>query len=135
MNSASFLQSRLISRPFLVRRSLKRYSGLAKPYTFQQPTIYALSTPANQTSAIAIIRISGTHAKYIYNRLVDSSTVPPIRKAILRNIYSPSSCSVKPHDQKESKILLDTSLLLYFQAPYSFTGEGCERCTFTAGKP
>lgn len=123
MNSASFLQSRLISRSFLVRRSLKRYSGLAKPYTFQQPTIYALSTPANQTSAIAIIRISGTHAKYIYNRLVDSSTVPPIRKAILRNIYSPSSCSVKPHDQKESKILLDTSLLLYFQAPYSFTGE------------
>lgn len=123
MNSASFLQSRLISRSFLVRRSLKRYSGLAKPYTFQQPTIYALSTPANQTSAIAIIRISGTHAKYIYNRLVDSSTVPPIRKAILRNIYSPSSCSVEPHGQKESKILLDTSLLLYFQAPYSFTGE------------
>ncbi|QHS75302.1 Mss1p [Saccharomyces paradoxus] len=124
MNNTFFLQSRLISRSLLVRRSLKRYFGFARPSTSQLPTIYALSTPPNQTSAIAIIRISGTHSKYIYNQLVDSNTDPPIRKAILRNIYLPSSITAKQlHGQKENKVLLDSSLLLYFQAPYSFTGE------------
>lgn len=121
MNSASFLQSRLISRSFLVRRSLKRYSGLAKPYTFQQPTIYALSTPANQTSAIAIIRISGTHAKYIYNRLVDSSTVPPIIILTKMTIKMSPSWPHVSRRKIKSSISIRYQLFLFQNLASSFT--------------
>ncbi|EJS42442.1 mss1p [Saccharomyces arboricola H-6] len=122
MNPFFSLRSRLISKPLFVRRAL--YSRITKPLTSQLPTIYALSTPANQNSAIAIIRISGSHSKYIYSQLVCSNAAPPIRKAMLRNIYIPSSNnSNQLHHQEGKKILLDSSLLLYFQAPNSFTGE------------
>ncbi|EHN00865.1 Mss1p [Saccharomyces cerevisiae x Saccharomyces kudriavzevii VIN7] len=123
MNILLSLRPQLISRSPFVKRSLRRYSGFTKPVTSQLPTIYALSTPANRTSAIAIIRISGTHSKYIYNQLVNSNEPPPIRKAILRNIYSPPSISPRGSHCQEAAKVLDSSLLLYFQAPRSFTGE------------
>ncbi|CAI4035501.1 hypothetical protein SMKI_13G1510 [Saccharomyces mikatae IFO 1815] len=124
MKTVLFLRSQLFSRPHFARSALRRYSGFTKPFTSQLPTIYALSTPAHQTSAIAIIRISGSLCKYIYSQLVRSNEKPPIRKAILRNIYLPTSFRAEQlHRQKESKLLLDSSLLLYFQAPHSFTGE------------
>ncbi|CAI1628487.1 hypothetical protein SEUBUCD646_0M01650 [Saccharomyces eubayanus] len=126
MNALFLLRPHFVSNPLLCKRAVNRLSGFTKPATSHLPTIYALSTPANQTSAIAIIRVSGTHSRYIYNRLTNSSVSPPNRKAILRNIYLPSSVGSKQHrhhDQYGAKILLDSSLLLYFQAPYSFTGE------------
>lgn len=124
MNALPFLRPQFISKPLLFKRALNRFSGSTKPATSHLPTIYALSTPANQTSAIAIIRVSGTHSRYIYNQLTNSTVSPPIRKAILRNIYSPSSVGSKQHHHQDgAEILLDSSLLLYFQAPHSFTGE------------
>ncbi|CCC67834.1 hypothetical protein NCAS_0A12760 [Naumovozyma castellii] len=76
------------------------------------PTIYALSTPPGQRSAIALIRVTGTQSKYIYHKLTGKEKNPVPRKAMYRNLYMPGS-----------NILLDSTIVLYFKAPHSFTGE------------
>lgn len=87
-----------------------KYSTLA---TAHLPTIYALSTPPGQRSAIAIVRISGSHSKYIYRQLTKSKYEPIPRTTSLKKLYSPH----------QKKILLDTSLTLFFNSPNTFTGE------------
>ncbi|OLL22110.1 tRNA modification GTPase GTPBP3, mitochondrial [Neolecta irregularis DAH-3] len=72
-------------------------------------TIYALSTPPGR-SAISVIRISGPRTREIINQMTHS--IPSPRFAALRKIHHP-----------KTKILLDSCLLLYFQAPHSFTGQ------------
>ncbi|SCW04523.1 LAFE_0H15412g1_1 [Lachancea fermentati] len=78
------------------------------------PTIYALSTSIGQRSAIAVVRVSGSHSKYIYHSLTESQAEPIARRASLRNLYEPGL---------QTKNLLDSSISLYFDAPKSFTGE------------
>ena len=75
-------------------------------------TIVALSTPAGR-SAIAVIRISGPESLQLARLLVtDPDFSPEPSRAVLR--------SIKSHDKTS---ILDRSLLTYFQAPNSYTGE------------
>lgn len=73
-------------------------------------TIYALSTVYGK-SGVAVIRISGVQAKKVIEQMTDLKSAKP-RYAHF----------VKLH-HAASKQLLDKCLLLYFQAPNSFTGE------------
>ncbi|QLL34256.1 hypothetical protein HG536_0G01150 [Torulaspora globosa] len=92
--------------------------------TSSLPTIYALSTPPGQRSAIAVVRISGNHSKYILRRLTNSEKEPVPRVASLRRLYHP--------DQKRN--LLDTSLTLFFESPKTFTGEDILELHLHGGK-
>lgn len=75
-------------------------------------TIVALSTPAGR-SAIAIIRVSGPESLQLARSLIaDPDFSPESSRAVLR--------SMKSFDQNS---ILDRSLLTYFQAPNSYTGE------------
>lgn len=100
---------------------ISKYSTLATAYL---PTIYALSTPPGQRSAIAIVRISGSHSKYIYHQLTKSKHEPIPRTAFLNKLYFPH----------QKNILLDTSLTLFFNSPKTFTGEDILELHLHGGK-
>ncbi len=72
-------------------------------------TISAIAT-ANGIGSIAIIRISGAKALEIVKRLSKRESFPP-RHATLTNIYD------------VDKTLIDEAIVIYFEAPYSFTAE------------
>jgi tRNA modification GTPase len=72
-------------------------------------TIAAIAT-ANGIGSIAIIRLSGQDALEIAKKLTKKEKFPP-RYAVLTNVY----------DTQES--LIDEAIVLYFQAPRSFTAE------------
>ncbi|CAN5472229.1 tRNA uridine-5-carboxymethylaminomethyl(34) synthesis GTPase MnmE [soil metagenome] len=75
-------------------------------------TIVALATPLGR-SGIGIIRLSGAGSLEIVRKLVcDESFSPKPRFATLRKIYD-----------LETSDILDETLITYFQAPNSFTGE------------
>lgn len=76
------------------------------------PTIYALSS-GKGASGVAVIRLSGEGCLAILKAMTKKDDIAP-RKASLRNIYHP-----------ENNDLLDQSLILYFKAPHSYTGEDC----------
>ncbi len=75
-------------------------------------TIYALSTVYGK-SGVAVIRVSGADALQVFSKMtsLDVSTLK-VRYAYFTKIKH----SVSHQD-------LDNSLVLYFKAPYSFTGE------------
>lgn len=93
----------------LTKCQLRYQSQLATAYL---PTIYALSTAPGTKSAIAVVRVSGTHSKYIYHQLNNSEKKLIPRRTLLRNFYDPGS-----------KHLLDKALTLFFNSPKSYTGE------------
>ena len=72
-------------------------------------TITAIAT-ANGIGSIAIVRISGDRALEIAKRLSKRESFSP-RYATLTNIY----------DKDET--LIDEAIVIYFEAPYSFTAE------------
>ena len=72
-------------------------------------TISAIAT-ANGIGSIAIIRISGERALDIVKKLTKKDFFPP-RYATLTNIYN------------QNDELIDESIVIYFEAPYSFTAE------------
>ncbi len=71
-------------------------------------TIAAIATPLG-VGSIAIVRVSGPEALTIAKKLTKKDLFP--RKAHLRSIYTLDNT------------LIDQGILIYFQAPYSFTGE------------
>ena len=73
-------------------------------------TIYALSTPPGR-GAIAIIRLSGSHTLKTVEKLT-GKPVPEPRQATLRVLSDP-----KVGDP------IDSGLVLFFQAPHSYTSE------------
>ncbi len=75
-------------------------------------TIYALSTVFGK-SGVAVIRISGNSVLSVISKItnIDINTIKP-RYAYFTDIINPNT-----------KEILDKSLVLYFKAPYSFTGE------------
>lgn len=75
-----------------------------------QPTIYALSTPFAK-SAIAVVRISGPQASYVYMKLTKTEAQPEHRVAKVRKLYS-----------VQDSILLDEALTLFFKLPRTYTG-------------
>lgn len=75
-------------------------------------TIVALATPLGR-SGIGVIRLSGASSLEIVRRLVrDENFSPPPRFASLQKIYNLEAADV-----------VDETLITYFQAPQSFTGE------------
>ena len=77
-------------------------------------TIYALSTAWGK-SGVAIIRISGQNAKEVVRLMTNLETV----------YLKPRYAYFTPIFYNVSRETLDKALLLYFQAPHSFTGEDC----------
>ena len=75
-------------------------------------TIYALSTVYGK-SGVAVIRVSGDKVLDILSQItsIDINTITP-RHTYFTNIINP-----------KTKDILDKSLVIYFKAPYSFTGE------------
>ena len=73
-----------------------------------QDTIFAMAT-ARGRAGVAVLRLSGPLAGGIAERL--TGPLPQARKASLRKIYD------------NNKDQIDQGLLLWFPAPYSFTGE------------
>jgi tRNA modification GTPase len=75
-------------------------------------TIVALSTPQGR-SGIGVIRLSGPDALAITRALVQEKDFTPQPNHVsLKNILDPQSLEI-----------LDQSLITYFKAPHSFTGE------------
>jgi len=75
-------------------------------------TIIALATPTGR-SGIGVIRLSGENSFAIARKLVrDEDFLPKQRFATLQKIYD-----------LETSDVLDETLITYFQAPHSFTGE------------
>lgn len=75
-------------------------------------TIIALATPPGR-SAIAVIRLSGNDALQLARAILfDDQYTPTPGKAVLKEIRDPSNGG-----------LIDQSLVSYFHAPHSFTGE------------
>lgn len=72
-------------------------------------TIFALSTRPGR-AAIGVVRILGSHSKYIYQKLTKSRLPPKPRMASLRKLYN-------------EKGLVDQAVALYFNGPRSYTGE------------
>lgn len=75
-------------------------------------TIVALATPTGR-SGIGVIRLSGTNSLSITRKLVNEpGSTPEPRAANLRKLYDPLTGDV-----------IDESIITYFKAPHSFTGE------------
>ena len=75
-------------------------------------TIYALSTVYGK-SGVAVIRVSGPDALKVISRLTDIDTL----------YLKPRYAYFKKLEDKKNKTAIDNALILYFKAPYSFTGE------------
>jgi tRNA modification GTPase len=76
---------------------------------YDNDTIVAIAT-ASGVGAISIIRLSGEDALQIASKITHKETFTP-RLATLSKVYN------------FSNELIDESLIIYFQNPYSFTGE------------
>ncbi len=72
-------------------------------------TIAAVAT-ANGVGSIAIIRLSGSHALSIAKKITHNEVLH-VRNASLRSVYN-------SEDE-----LIDEAIVIYFQAPFSFSGE------------
>ncbi len=77
-----------------------------------ESTIYALSTVFGK-SGVAVIRISGKSVLKILSEITDINT---------KNI-KPRYAYLAKITKKSNKELLDKAIVLYFKAPYSYTGE------------
>lgn len=75
-----------------------------------QATIFALSS-GQPPAGVSVIRISGPETRAVISEIAGS--LPQPRQASLRTI------------RNRNGEMLDQGLLLYFQAPHSFTGEDC----------
>ncbi|SCV01145.1 LAME_0G14356g1_1 [Lachancea meyersii CBS 8951] len=95
------------------------------PATFYHPTIYAVSTSLGQKSAVAVVRITGTHSEHIFQQLTGSRKKPIARRASLRTLYDEVS---------GRKNVLDSSIVVYFAGPKSFTGEDMLELHLHGGK-
>ena len=82
--------------------------------------IVALATPQG-TGALAIVRLSGKNLSYIYEQL--SQKKPKNRTAVFTKIYHP-----------KQNIVLDHSIITFFAAPNSFTGEDIIEITCHGGR-
>ena len=76
---------------------------------FDDATIVAIAT-ANGIGSISIVRISGVNALEIATKISKKTTFQP-RLATLSSLYDTSN------------EIIDEALVLYFKAPFSFTGE------------
>jgi len=77
-----------------------------------EDTIFALSSGGSESpTAVAVIRVTGSEAHSLLQRLTPKQKPAPTRTAVVRNLYD------------DSGLPLDQALVLKFDAPRSFTGE------------
>jgi tRNA modification GTPase len=74
-------------------------------------TIFALATAPGR-SGVAVFRVSGPAARQSLTALCKPNDIPKPREASLRKIHNPATGE-----------LIDHALVLFFEAPHSFTGE------------
>ncbi len=74
-------------------------------------TIVAPATAPGK-AGVAIVRLCGPHAREALTALTTPAPIPPARMAALRTLKDPSTGAT-----------LDRALVLWFEAPHSFTGE------------
>jgi tRNA modification GTPase len=86
-------------------------SGFNSMMTEERDTIYALSSGLGR-AAVAVIRLSGPATRRVLAQI--AGAVPPSRQARLVTFKMPNS------DEP-----VDRGILLFFEAPKSFTGEDC----------
>lgn len=72
------------------------------------PTIVALSSGAGR-AGVAVVRISGARVRFVLETI--AGIIPQPRQAVLRRL------------RDEAGDVIDSALVIYFQAPASFTGE------------
>jgi tRNA modification GTPase len=80
-------------------------------------TIVALATPPGR-SAIAIVRLSGKNTFKVFHKIIESADIEKLqhRQSVVLNLYR--------FDVKNGKKdFLDTSMVLPFVAPHSYSGE------------
>ena len=83
----------------------------------EEDTIFALSTGPIMYSAtgISVIRLSGSKSHEVLKTLLgDNQSLPPLRKACVRYLYS---------NTDDDSTMMDQAMVLRFQGPSSFTGE------------
>ncbi|WP_156383298.1 tRNA uridine-5-carboxymethylaminomethyl(34) synthesis GTPase MnmE [Rhizobium sp. Root483D2] len=90
-----------------------------QPQQYISDTIYALSSGA-LPAGVAVIRVSGPRTSEVLLKLCGSLTLP--RQATLRSI------------RNRNGDVLDHGLVLYFNAPASFTGEDCAELQVHGGR-
>ncbi|MGE4351260.1 MAG: tRNA uridine-5-carboxymethylaminomethyl(34) synthesis GTPase MnmE [Bdellovibrionales bacterium] len=78
---------------------------------FQTSTIVALASAAGK-AGVAVIRLSGPHAREALLKIGIPSELPSPRKVSLRDLVD-----------DRTKELIDHALVVFFPAPHSFTGE------------
>lgn len=84
-------------------------------------TIFALASAPGR-AGVSVYRISGPKSGQIYTALTNSDQLPPARMAKLARLYDPNT------DQ-----MIDQAMVLYFNAPDSFTGEDVLECHIHGG--
>jgi tRNA modification GTPase len=82
-------------------------------------TIYALSS-GGLPSGVAVIRLSGSRSQFALTVL--GVEIPEPRLAKLRTI------------RNQNDLVIDTALVLFFPAPFSFTGEDCVEIHLHGGR-
>jgi tRNA modification GTPase len=117
--AGSFTLKRRLSHPYkgcrLYASNTQEEDETTLASSLDDTTIFALSSGnsrSGQASAVAVIRISGPQSGPILQRLTNNTVLPKPRVAALRNLHDPQTQSP-----------LDQALVLYFQAPASFTGQ------------
>lgn len=84
-----------------------------------QDTIFALSS-GGLPSGVAVIRLSGPQVRFGLETLIGE--IPSPRRAVLRNLKDGTGQ------------ILDCGLVLFFEKPYSFTGEDCAELQVHGGR-
>ena len=87
---------------------------------YRKDSIAALATPKG-IGALAIIRVSGEELCSLFKKITKKKTPVP-RLATLSSIYCPTT-----------KKTLDSAIIIYFKAPFSFTGEDLIEITCHGG--
>lgn len=108
-SNSQLLFKKIIPSRYYTTTRLRNYAHV------QLPTIYALSTHPGK-AAIAVVRITGSSCKYIFQELTKRRKSPLPRSITYTALYDP----LKP---KSPKSVLDHAVVLYFQAPKSYTGD------------
>ena len=112
-------------------RSVTSLSSSTIDDRFEEETVYALSSGGGVSSAtaVAVIRITGPRAHQALQVLLsktkqdsyDHIKLPKSRYAALRTLYEPNDEPTAP--KLKTRDPLDSSLVLLFSSPASFTGE------------
>eukprot|EP00548_Thalassiothrix_antarctica_P016634 CAMPEP_0194197252 /NCGR_PEP_ID=MMETSP0154-20130528/77103_1 /TAXON_ID=1049557 /ORGANISM="Thalassiothrix antarctica, Strain L6-D1" /LENGTH=515 /DNA_ID=CAMNT_0038921907 /DNA_START=116 /DNA_END=1663 /DNA_ORIENTATION=+ len=98
------------------RDQVSKYFSTTRVHTSilseDEDTVFALSSGGSESpTAVAVIRVTGSHSHSLLQRLTPKQKPVPTRTAVVRNLYD------------DSGLPLDQALVLKFDGPRSFTGE------------